>query len=306
MPPHDTREGLLYATSAYVLWGLSPLYWHLLMHVPSLEVTLHRIVWCALAVGIVVGMGGRLSSTLLRLRDLRLLATLALTGLLIAFNWGVMIWVVANEQLVEGTFGYYINPLINIGLGVLLLKERLSPLRWAAGALGLVAVLVQTVALGKFPFIAVALGGSFAFYGYFRKTANIGGLDGVFVEALLLLPFALLLLVWGTLNGEAVFLSGDVGMDFLLMLCGPVTALPLVLFAAGARQIRLSTIGFLQYIGPSIGLILAVFVFRERFTLVHALTFGSVWCALLLLAVEGGIRRVRPLGALPPLPPQKS
>lgn len=306
MPPQDTRDGLLYATSAYVLWGLSPLYWHLLMHVPSLEVTLHRIVWCALAVGIVVGISGRLSSTILRLRDLRLLATLALTGLLIAFNWGVMIWVVANEQLVEGTFGYYINPLINIALGVVLLKERLSPFRWAAGALGLVAVLVQTVALGKFPFIAVALGGSFAFYGYFRKTANIGGLDGVFVEALLLLPVALLLLVWAALNGEAVFLSGNFGMDLLLMLCGPVTALPLVLFAAGARQIRLSTIGFLQYIGPSIGLILAVFVFHERFTLVHALTFGCVWCALLLLAAEGGLRRVSPPAASPPAPPQKS
>ena len=298
MPQQDTRAGLLYAVGAYVLWGLSPLYWHLLISVPHWEVTVHRVIWCAVAVGIVITASGRLAGIIERLRDRRLLATMMLTGLLIAFNWGVMVWAVAAEEIVQAAFGYFINPLANIALGVLLLGERLSPLRWLAFALGIVAVAVQTWALGAFPAIAIALGVSFSFYGYLRKTANIGGLDGVFVEAILLLPFALVLISVWEATGQAAFLNEATSLDLLLMGCGPVTALPLILFSVAARQVRLSTIGFLQYIGPSIGLVVAVFVFGEAFTLVHALTFGSVWCALLLLAFDRE-RRLKTLGAMP-------
>lgn len=298
MPPQDTRAGLLYGAGAYVLWGLSPLYWHLLMAVPHWEVTVHRVIWCALAVGIVIAARGRLASIIERLHDKRLLATLMLTGTIIAFNWGVMVWAAASEQIVQAAFGYFINPLSNIALGVFLLGERLSTVRWVAVVLGVFAVIVQTVALGEFPLVAVALGVSFSFYGYFRKTANIGGLDGVFVEAMLLLPFGLIFIaVWEHL-GHAAFLNLSPYTDILLILCGPVTAMPLVLFSVAARQVRLSTLGFLQYIGPTIGLSVAVFVLGEAFTLVHALTFGSVWFALLLLAFDRE-RRLKPMAASP-------
>lgn len=286
MPQRDTRAGLLYGVAAYVLWGLSPLYWNLLTGVRHWEITVHRVIWCAVAVGLVIAFSGRLASIIEHLRDKRLLATLMLTGLLIAFNWGVMVWAVASGQLVEAAFGYFINPLSNIALGVLLLGERLSVLRWVAVALGIAAVVVQTVALGAFPTIALALGLSFSFYGYFRKIANIGGLDGVFVEAMLLFPFGLLIVVFWQTSGQAVFLNENPYTDILLILCGPVTAMPLILFSTAARQVRLSTMGFLQYIGPTIGLFVAVFVLGEAFTFVHALTFGSVWCALGLLAFD--------------------
>jgi len=298
----DSRQGILLAAAAYVIWGTSPLYWHLLIAVPVVEVTLHRVIWSALALAVVVMLQGRLRLVLNKLRNPRLLGLLMITGLLIAFNWGVMIWCVANEQIVQGSFGYYINPLLNTALGVTLLGETLSPWRWGAVALGISAVVVQTIGLGEFPLVALALGGSFSLYGYLRKTADIGGLDGVFVEATLLLPLALGVLFISGLVGPTVFASGDLGTDLLLILCGPVTALPLVLFAAGAKQIRLSTIGLLQYIGPSLGLMLAIFVFEEAFTTVHALTFACVWCALALLAWEGGRRRISPN----PVPPQRA
>jgi chloramphenicol-sensitive protein RarD len=296
MPQQDTRAGLLYGVGAYTLWGLSPLYWHLLIAVPHWEITVHRVIWCAVAVGIVIVISGRLANIIEGLRSKRLLATLMLTGVLIAFNWGVMVWAVSSEQLVQAAFGYFINPLANIALGVLLLGERLSVLRWVAVVLGIAAVVVQTVALGAFPMIALALGLSFSFYGYFRKTANIGGLDGVFVEAMLLLPFGLLLVFFWQASGQAVFLNENPYTDFLLMMCGPITALPLILFSTAARQVRLSTMGFLQYIGPTIGLLIAVFVLDEDFTLVHGLTFGCVWCALGLLAFDRE-RRLKPMPA---------
>ena len=298
MPQQDTRAGYLYGTGAYVLWGLSPLYWHLLINVPHWEVTVHRVIWCAVSVGIVIAFTGRLASIIERLRDRRLMATLMLTGLIITFNWGVMVWAAASEQIVQAAFGYFINPLANITLGVMLLGERLSPVRWIAVVLGVFAVIVQTIALGEFPLVAVALGVSFSFYGYFRKTASIGGLDGVFVEAMLLLPFAAIFIVLWEMFGPAAFLNISPYTDILLVLCGPVTAMPLVLFSIAARQLRLSTIGFLQYIGPTIGLFVAIFVLGESFTLVHALTFGSVWFAILLLAFDRE-RRLKPLTASP-------
>ncbi|MEE8438199.1 MAG: EamA family transporter RarD [Micropepsaceae bacterium] len=301
MPQQDTRAGLLYGAGAYTLWGLSPLYWHLLIAVPHWEITVHRVIWCAVAVGIVIAFSGRLANIIESLRSKRLLATLMVTGLLIAFNWGVMVWAAVSEQIVEAAFGYFINPLANIALGVLLLGERLSVLRWVAVALGVAAVVVQTIALGAIPYIALALGLSFSFYGYFRKIANIGGLDGVFVEAMLLLPFGFVLVVYWQASGQAMFLNENPYTDILLVLCGPVTAVPLILFSTAARQVRLSTLGFLQYIGPTIALVVAVYAFGETFTLVHGLTFGCVWSALLLLAFDRE-RRLKPI----PAAPQKS
>jgi chloramphenicol-sensitive protein RarD len=293
MQERDSPSGLLYGTAAYALWGVIPIYWRLLKPVPAIEVTLHRIFWCALCVGLLIAAQGRFAAVLRTLRDRKLLATLAATGTLLAVNWGIWIDAVESDQLVEASLGYYITPLISIALGVVLLGEKMNALRRFAVLLGLVAVLVQTAAIGRLPWIALALAASFGLYGYLRKTASIGALDGVFVESALLAPVALIALAAAGAAGTGAFYAGDFTIDTLLVLSGPVTASPLILFSAGARGMRLSTLGFLQYLSPSITLVLATLAFGEPFTLVHAASFGCIWLALALLALEKLPEKIR-------------
>jgi chloramphenicol-sensitive protein RarD len=202
---------------------------------------------------------------------------------------------VATRQLVEASLGYYINPLISIALGVLFFGERMSRLRLAAVVLATLAVAVKAVSLGHFPWIAPVLALSFGFYGYFRKLAPVDALDGLLVETGIVLPIAAALLIYRSVMGMAAFPSTDWSRDALLIGAGPITAVPLALFAAGARRIRLSTLGFLQYLSPSITLLLAIFGFGEPFTRFDALAFGCVWAALVLVALEGRMARVRRL-----------
>lgn len=293
MNERDTLSGLLFCIAAYVLWGLMPLYWHLLADIPAGKVTVHRVLWCAVTVGILVAARGRLASVIESVRDRRLLVTLFVSGLLIAFNWGIYIWAVDANELVQTSLGYYITPLVTIALGVVFLGEKMSAMRRSAVILGLVAVGLQTAAAGDFPGVAVALALAFGVYGYLRKTARIGALEGVFVEAALLFPFmAAFVGYWSATGTGALFRQGWL-TDFLLIFSGPLTALPLVLFAAGARRMRLTTVGFLQYLAPTITLAVATLVFREPFTVVHAVTFACVWTALLLLALDGTPARIR-------------
>jgi chloramphenicol-sensitive protein RarD len=293
MTQRDSLTGLLYGASAYIFWGLVPLYWRQLEALPALELTAHRVVWCALFVGVILAVRGDLGATLKALRNPRLFATLFATGTLLCINWAVYIWSIETDQLVEASLGYYINPLFSIALGVVLLREHMSPLRRFAVELACVAVLVQTLALGHFPFIALTLALSFGLYGYLRKTAAIEALPGVFAEAALIAPFALLFLLYRARTGVTPLLPGDPWRDVLLLLSGPITALPLTLFAAGARRLRLSTMGFVQYLSPTITLLLAVFLFGELFTWLNAATFGCVWAALALLALEAAPARFR-------------
>jgi chloramphenicol-sensitive protein RarD len=291
----DESTGLACAVLAYGLWGIMPLYWRLLDGVPAFELTLHRIVWCALFVMVVTLLRGRQAELLSILRSPRLLGMLALTGFLISANWTVYIYCVATRQLVEASLGYYINPLISIALGVLFFGERMSRLRLAAVVLATLAVAVKAVSLGHFPWIAPVLALSFGFYGYFRKLAPVDALDGLLVETGIVLPIAAALLIYRSVMGMAAFPSTDWSRDALLIGAGPITAVPLALFAAGARRIRLSTLGFLQYLSPSITLLLAIFGFGEPFTRFDALAFGCVWAALVLVALEGRMARVRRL-----------
>jgi chloramphenicol-sensitive protein RarD len=293
MTEHDTRAGFLYSGITYVIWGLMPLYWHLLDSVSAFEVTVHRVLWCAVVVAAVVLVRGRLFFVAEALRDRRLLATMALTGILIATNWGIYIWAVDSGQLVQASLGYYINPLITIALGVVLLGERMSRMRQVAFILACMSVAVQTVAFGRFPAVALALAFTFSVYGYLRKTARIGSLEGVFVEAGLLFPITLALVAsWGWQGTGALF-ARNPQTDVLLLMSGPATALPLALFAAGARRMTLSTLGFLQYLSPSITLLVATLYFHETSTLTHAAAFGCVWAALALLAMEKAPARLR-------------
>ena len=289
----DDSAGLAYATLAYVLWGIVPLYWRLLDGVPPFELTVHRIVWCALLVMIVSLMRRRLGHLRQILRTPRLVATLALTSLLISTNWTVYIYCVASRQLVEASLGYYINPLISVGLGVIFLGEGMSRIRFAAIVLATGAVAAKAVSLGHFPWIAPVLALSFGFYGYFRKLAPVDALDGLLVETSIVLPVSAGLLLYWYIMGEAAFPSGNIARNILLIGSGAITAVPLALFAAGARRIRLSTLGFLQYLSPSITLLLAIFGFGEKFTQLDAVAFGCVWAALSLVALESHVTRIR-------------
>jgi len=283
--------GILYAASAYGLWGFLPLYWHLLGSVPPLEISVHRMFWCALfGLAVCVGMG-RLAGLASVLRSRKILGALTASSILIAINWTLYIFSVSHHHLVEASLGYYINPLISIALGVVLLGEHLSPLRIAAIALATIAVIVKAYGLGHFPWVALGLAFSFGFYGYVRKLTPVAAFDGLTIEVLILLPItAGALLFWGA-QGTGSFTTTHPLTDFLLVLAGPVTALPLTLFAAGARRVRMSTLGFLQYLSPSITLTLAVFFLGEAFTRTDVMTFGCIWLALILVAVDGRIGR---------------
>jgi len=227
------------------------------------------------------------------IRMQRLIATLTLTSVLISINWTVYVYCVASRQLVEASLGYYINPLISVALGVLLFGERMSRMRLAAVVLATGAVGVKALSLGHFPWIALVLALSFPFYGYFRKLTPVDALDGLLVETWIVLPISVGLLVYWYFIGEAVFPSANLRLNALLIGGGAITAVPLALFAAGARRIRLSTLGFMQYLSPSITLLLAVFGFRERLTPLDLVAFGLVWAALCLVAIESRLRRVR-------------
>jgi chloramphenicol-sensitive protein RarD len=288
--PHDPAEenaGILYAAAAYGIWGILPLYWRSLSSIPPMELTVHRIFWCALFLGIVTAVRGHLPRVLLALRDRRMLATLALTSVLIAGNWTVFLYSISTGQLVEGALGYYITPLLSFMLGFAFFGEAISRLRWAAIALAGGAVAVQIIALGHFPWIALTLAFSFGLYGYFRKRAAIAALDGLFIETGLMFPLTVVLIGYWLLTGASSFPGQGLTKDALLVIGGPLTAIPLVLFAAGARRIRMTTLGFLQYVAPSLTLLLAVTVLGEPFTRIDLIVFGFVWTALVLVGLEG-------------------
>jgi chloramphenicol-sensitive protein RarD len=290
----DDATGILLAGFAYAFWGIMPLYWRLLSSVPPLELTVHRIFWCAIFLAFVAVERKRLAPLRAIARDPRLLGTLALTSVLITCNWTLYIYCIATHQLVEASLGYYINPLISIALGVMLFGEAMSRLRLFAVLLACAAVAVKAAGLGHFPWIAPCLALSFGFYGYFRKLTPVDSLDGLTVETWILFPLTAGLLLFWYAHGTSAFPSPDWSKDGLLIFGGPLTALPLSMFAAGARRIRLSTLGFLQYLSPSITLVLAIFGFGERFTPMDGVAFGIVWLALVIVALEGRIgRRLR-------------
>jgi chloramphenicol-sensitive protein RarD len=291
LPQADDLAGILYAALAYVFWGIVPIFWRWLANVPPFEITVHRVLWCALFVVAVCFARGRFSHIAAIFRDPRLLATLTLTSVLISTNWLIYIYCVSSHQLVDASLGYYIVPLLSIALGVTLFGERMSRLRLVAVGLAGLAVVVKAIDVGHLPWIALGLALSFGFYGYFRKRANVDAMDGLTIETLILFPLTLALVLYWTLSGTGAFRASAPVTDALLIFAGPLTAVPLAMFAAGARRIRLTTLGFLQYLAPSITLTLAIFGFGEHFTRLEAVTFGCVWLALIVVATEGRFSR---------------
>lgn len=295
MSPELDRRGLWTAVGAFVLWGLMPLYWHLLKAVPSLQIVLHRVLWGALLVvaWLVVRHGRHwLRRTLAQPGAAWMLA---ISGALIAFNWGLYIWAVNAGHVIEASLGYFINPLLNVLIGVLLLRERLNPVQRTSVAIAAAGVLWLTFNYGSFPWIALALAGSFGLYGLIRRQVAVDAVPGLGVEGLYLLPLALLALALldGGLAESGLFGGRGVAVSALLVLGGALTALPLIGFAYAVRRIPFTLVGLLQYIAPTLQLLLGVLFFAEPFGRDRAIGFAIIWAALALFAADGLVRARR-------------
>jgi len=280
-------RGLAAGAAAFTIWGLFPVYLHGLSGVPAIQIIAHRVTWsCLFLLGWMLLRGelGRLTTTL---GKPRLLAGLATSALLISCNWLVYVWSVTHQHIVESSLGYYINPLVNVLLGVLVLRERPNAVQWSAVALAALAVLYLAVQTGRPPWIAFALAITFSLYGFVRKVISIDALPGLATETLLLLPLALGFLAWCEASGVAAFSHDGPAVAALLVGSGIVTAVPLFLFAYGARLLPYSTVGVLQYIGPSLQLACGVLFYNESFGPARAVGFALLWAALLLYAGDG-------------------
>jgi chloramphenicol-sensitive protein RarD len=280
----DTRAGFTFAVLAYLIWGVLPLYMKALAHIPAVEVIAHRILWSVPIAGLILIVLGRTGDLLRALKTPRMVAMAAVTAALISINWGVYVWSIANDRALDAALGYYMNPLFSVALGAVILRERLAPVQWVAVGLAAVAVTILTISAGVLPWAALILMTTFGLYGFLRKTLPIGPNQGFLLEVLLLSPPALAYLVW--LGPDNHFATAGWSDSLLLLGTGAVTAIPLMLYANGAKGLRLSTIGLLQYIVPTMILLIAVFVFDEPFGPARAVAFPLIWLALLLYTVS--------------------
>ncbi|MCE6960751.1 EamA family transporter RarD [Cereibacter sphaeroides] len=297
----DSLRGMGFALSAYLLWGVLPIYMKALAHVPPHEVVAHRVIWSVpVALGVLVALG-RTSELRVALQSPRLLLMASVTAALISVNWGIYVWAIGAGQTLDTALGYYINPLFSVFLGAVLLGERLGRLQLAAIALAVAAVVVLTVEAGRLPFVAISLTFTWGGYAYLKKSLPLGPNQGFLLEVLILLLPALAIAIWLEVQGAGHFLGGSLSDRALLLGTGIITATPLMLYANGAKLLRLSTIGFLQYVSPTLIFLTAVFVFNEPFGRAEAIAFPMIWAALAIYTV-GLIRGARGQVRPPPAP----
>jgi chloramphenicol-sensitive protein RarD len=288
---HEERRGFAYGVLAYAFWGLFPLYWPLLEPAGPLEILAHRIIWSALVVALVVAVTGHLAE--MRRMPRRAVHRLTLAAFIIAVNWGVYIYGVNSHQVVETSLGYFINPLITVALGVLVLKERLRRVQWVALGFGLLAVIVITVDYGRPPWIALVLACSFGTYGLIKKQVGVPAAQGMLVESgTLALPAIILIAVLGA-TGRGTWTGHGPDHQALLALAGVVTAVPLLLFAGAAARLPLTTLGVLQYLTPTLQLLIGVYVQHEPMPVSRLIGFVLVWIALIILTADGWRHRGR-------------
>ncbi|MDY0974347.1 EamA family transporter RarD [Massilia sp. CFBP9012] len=285
------RSGIIYAALAFLCWGLFPIYFHALDGVPPLQILAHRMLW-SLGFLVIILLLRRQWKWLNVVRQPRVFFSFVLSALLLSANWLVYIWSVTNHHVIEASLGYFINPLVNIMLGYLILKERLRTVQWVAIAIAALGVAWLTWQTGTVPWIALFLAFSFGSYGLLRKTAALGALEGLSFETIVLFPLAAAYVIWLTMQGQNVFINTDSDTTrVLLVMAGPLTAIPLLLFASGARKIPLSILGLLQYLSPTLQFLLGVWLFKEAFTADRLVGFVLIWSALILFAGEGLLRR---------------
>lgn len=278
----DSPRGFAFALTAYLLWGFLPIYMKALAHIPPAEVIAHRIIWSLPLAGVILLILGRTADVKAALRSPRTLAMASLTAALITVNWGTYVWAIAAGHALDAALGYFINPLFSILLGAILLKERLEPLQIAAIALAAIAVAVLAFDSGGVPWVAIILTVTWGFYAFFRKTLPVGPNQGFFLEVLLLSVPALLYVLYLEFAGVGHFGHTGLSDTALLFGCGAITAVPLMIYANGAKLLRLSTIGIMQYIAPTIIFLIAVFVFKEPVSTARMIAFPLIWSALLL------------------------
>ena len=290
LPPADDRRrtlaGVFYAGMAFLIWGISPVYWKALQQVPALEIVTHRVVWSFFFLIAVVLLQKRWDEFISVLRTPRTMLILALTTLLVSSNWLLYIWAINAGFMLQASLGYYINPLVNVLLGMVFLKERLRRPQALAVLLACAAVIFRTVSYGELPWIALTLGFTFGFYGLIRKVAPAGSLVGLTVETLLLTAPGMAYLVFLELQGAGVLLHISRSADALLIGTGVFTAVPLLFFNLGTRRINLSTLGLMQYVAPSGMFVLAVLVYGEPFTTAQVWTFILIWIALAIYSID--------------------
>lgn len=292
--PANDRTGIFAALFAFSFWGVAPIYFKAIHTVPPLEIIAHRIIWAVpLLMGFLLWRDGRLGLRQKMQLPRRQLLILLGTGLLVGFNWLVFVYAVVNGQVLATSLGYFINPLVNVLLGVIFLAESLNRLRLAAVVLAAIGTSYLGIYLGQPPWLALTLAFSFGFYGLIRKRLGVGPLIGLLWETLLLLPLALGYLIWAGTSQQLFFLHHAGATDALLMLAGLVTVLPLLGFNIAAQHLSLTVLGFFQYLAPSISFLLAVLVFGESFTPGHRVAFACIWGALFLVSVVPAWQRQR-------------
>ena len=287
MQQHVQRQGVIYALCAYTLWGLAPIYFKTIAAVPAAEILTHRMIWSCALLMVLTLLGRQWHKVQAVLRQPKVLITLAFTSITVGGNWLLFIWAINNGHMLDASLGYYINPLFNVLLGMLFLSEKLRRLQWWAVGLAAIGVAIQIIAFGSLPWIALVLASSFAIYGLIRKKLALDALTGLLIETLIMLPPAAIYL-WGIADSPTSHLTqNDWHLNLLLIAAGAVTTAPLLCFTAAATRLKLSTLGFFQYIGPSLMFILAVTLYGEALALDKMITFAFIWSALVLFSLDG-------------------
>lgn len=281
----QTKAGMVFAVCAYTMWGIAPIYFKQLTSIPAAEILMHRVVWSSLVLCLLIAGLRNIAKVKAAFASPKVLITLLLAGLLLLVNWLVFIWAVNNDYLLETSLGYYINPLINVFLGRLFLGEVLRPLQKAAVGIAIVGVLITLFNYGQLPWVALTVAVSFSIYGLLRKQVKVDSIPGLFVETLMMLPAAIIYWVWFA-DVSTNFETNSSNMNILLICAGIVTTAPLLCFTAAARRLRYSTLGFFQYIGPSIMFCLATFLYNEPLSMARLVTFIFVWSALALFTYD--------------------
>ena len=282
----DTPRGLMFALGAYVFWGFLPLYMKMLSHISAAEVVAHRVIWSVPIAAVVLIVIRRTGDLRAAFRSPRTLAMGCLTAGLVSLNWGVYVWAIASDRALDAALGYYINPLFSVALGAIFLRERLTRAQMVAIALAACAVALLTISAGTLPWAALVLTVTWGFYALAKKQLPIGPNQGFLLEVLILLLPALAYATWLGLTGQGQFMVGDARSTWLLLGCGAVTAIPLMLYANGAKGLRLTTIAVLQYVAPTMIFLCAVLVFKEPFGQARMIAFPMIWAALVIYSVS--------------------
>jgi len=281
------NRGLLYAAAAYVLWGLFPLYFKALQGLPAPEILAHRMTWSLVFCALLLALLRRWRWLSGLMHQPRVLATFCVSAALVTLNWGIYIWAVNANHVVDASLGYFINPLVNVLIAAFILHERLRRPQWIAVGIAAVGVIWLTFDAGHVPWIGLALAVTWGAYGLLRKTGALGALEGLTLETALLFPFAFTYLAWLAAHGQSAFSNGSTATQWLLAAAGPITAVPLLLFAAAARRIAFAHLGILQYISPTLQLLIGVWLYREPFGATKAVGYGLIWIALAVFALDG-------------------